>query len=200
MGGNNHALHAESGNIIVLSGRNGSGKTLWLHRLAGLEASPAGIRISIDLEPAAKHIVRMLCEQWPAIWLGQRVDEEICFGLNPRPDEQQIRASLSLWGLPELAAATHTTTLNRLQATRVSLAGNTMAEPALLLLDNPTDALPDTDAAQLIADISNWAQGSKTIVVVACNRWQDWLPAATQHWQVLSPDVLPQVKFMNNMG
>lgn len=186
-------LHAASGEIILLSGKNGSGKTLWLHRLAGLDSMPAQMHVAINKNPASKQSVRMLSEQWPPIWLGQSIDEEIRFGLTPQPEQQQIRACLSRWGLSELAMDTQTAALNRLQAIRLSLAGISMANPALALLDNPTDALPEADAVQLITDISAWARDSKTIVVVACNRWHDWQTAATQHWQVLAPDTLPQV-------
>ncbi|WP_018294296.1 ATP-binding cassette domain-containing protein [Mariprofundus ferrooxydans] len=190
--GDEHALRAASGEIILLSGRNGCGKTLWLQRLANLEPLPANIHAVIDQAPLSKQSVRMLSEQWPAIWLGQSIDEEIRFGLNQQPDQQQVSAALSRWGLHDLAAETQVTTLNRLQAIRVSLAAISMATPTLVLLDNPTDALPQHDAATLIADISDWALDSKTIVVVACNRWHDWLPATSQHWQIHSPDLLPQ--------
>ena len=185
-------LLAKSGEIILISGSCGSGKTLWLHRLAGLVPMPAEIDARINHQPVAKQITRMLFEQWPAIWQGQSVDDELRFGLGYQPDEQQIKAALSRWGVSELAVDCQTTALNRLQAVRVTLAGISMAAPVVTLLDNPTDALPAADAAQLIADISDWARASKTIVVVACNRWHDWQQTATQHWQVLSPDSLPQ--------
>ncbi|MDX8405025.1 MAG: ATP-binding cassette domain-containing protein [Mariprofundus sp.] len=184
-------LHARSGDIILLTGSNGCGKTLWLERLAGLKAVPAGVQININSKAVTKYTVRMLGEQWPPIWLGQTIREELAFGLKDSPGPEAIDSALLHWGLSALEAETATARLNRLQAVRLCLSGISMANPALVLLDNPTDALPETDAAALITEIATWAGESKSIVVVACNRWQDWRSIATQHWQLTSPDSLP---------
>ncbi len=81
-----------------------------------------------------------------------------------------------------------------MQAIRIALAAMDMADPALVLLDNPTAALPQDNAAALCNDIALWAEQSDTIVVVACNRWQDWQPAASQEWCLSAPDALPQLR------
>jgi len=188
------SLQAASGDIILLSGKNGSGKTLYLHRLAGLLPMPEDMRLQVNQQAVEKQPVRMLFDQWPAIWLGQSIHEEMQFGCNRSLDPQQVEEMLACWSIPGTSAEADPYTLNRMQAVRMNMAAIQIAEPALALLDNPTDALPSDDAARLISDISLWAQHSKTVIVVACNRWQDWRMQATQHWHVISQNKLPQAR------
>ncbi len=191
-------LHAGSGEVVLLTGAVGSGKSLWLQRLAGLVQLPAKIEITIDGTACSTsshpQTIRMLFDRWPPVWLGQFVGEELAFGLSTRPSVANLTSILEKWGISELALDTDLQTLNRLQAIRLSLAAMDLAAPALVLLDNPTAALPQDDASALCNDISNWAEQSDTIVVVACNRWHDWQPAASQEWRICVPDALPQLR------
>ncbi|PJA32307.1 MAG: ABC transporter ATP-binding protein [Zetaproteobacteria bacterium CG_4_9_14_3_um_filter_53_7] len=181
-------LLAEAGELVLLRGETGSGKTTWLKRMARLIDMPADVRIE------SAETVRMLFDQQPPVWLGQNVGEEICFGLKHQPDPETLNASLQQWGLSDIHLSSALKDLNRLQAIRLTLAGITLAKPALALLDAPTDALSVEAATLLIKEISQWAVTSNTIVVVAANRWHDWQPVASQIWITGSADELPQVK------
>jgi energy-coupling factor transporter ATP-binding protein EcfA2 len=189
-------LHAVSGEIVLLIGAVGSGKSLWLQRMAGLIEPPVNMKIAIDgsAYPVSSHhkTIRMLFDRWPPVWLGQYVGEELAFGLSARPLVTDLTHVLEKWGIEELALDADLQTLNRLQAIRLSLAAMDLAAPDLVLLDNPTAALPQDDANALCDDIGNWANQSGTIVVVACNRWQDWQHRAQQIWRSKTPDDLPQ--------
>lgn len=191
-------LHADSGEVILLRGAVGSGKSLWLQRLAGLVEPPSKMEITINgvacSTSAKPQPVRMLFDRWPPLWLAQFVGEELAFGLPVRPTASNLTAILEKWGLGELALEADLQTLNRSQAIRLSLAAMELSNPALVLLDNPTAALPQHDANALCNDINEWAKQSDIIVVVACNRWQDWDSAATQLWCVSAPDALPQAQ------
>jgi energy-coupling factor transporter ATP-binding protein EcfA2 len=189
-------LHAGSSEVILLTGAVGSGKSLWLQRLAGLIEPPAKMEITIDGIACSSQSrdIRMLFDRWPPVWLGQYVGEELAFGLSTRPSMTSLTYMLEKWGISELALDADLQAVNRLQAIRLSLAAMDLAAPALVLLDNPTAALPQNDASALRDDISNWAEQSDTIVVVACNRWHDWQPAASQEWCLSVPDALPQLR------
>ena len=191
-------LHACSGEIVLLTGAVGSGKSLWLPRLAGLVEPPAKMEITLDgtaCSTSSKPLaIRMLFDRWPPVWLGQYVGEELAFGLSARPLLTDLTNALEKWNIAELALDTDLQTVNRLQAIRLALAAMDMAAPDLVLLDNPTAALPQDDATALCNDIALWAEQSDTIVVVACNRWQDWQPAASQEWRLSTPDALPQLR------
>lgn len=189
-------LRADSGEVIVLTGAVGSGKSLWLQRLAGLIEPPAKMEITIDGAACSSQSqgIRMLFDRWPPVWLGQYVGEELAFGLSIRPSITSLTDILEKWGISELALDADLQTVNRLQAIRLSLAAMDLANPTLVLLDNPTAALPQDDARALCNDIGNWVEQSATIVVVACNRWQDWQPEASQEWCLSVPDALPQLR------
>jgi energy-coupling factor transporter ATP-binding protein EcfA2 len=191
-------LHACSGEVVLLTGAVGSGKSLWLQYMAGLVEPPATMKITIDGAACSTsshpQTIRMLFDRWPPVWLGQYVGEELAFGLSARPSITSLTDVLEKWRIAELALDADLQTINRLQAIRLSLAAMDLTTPALVLLDNPTAALPQDDASALCDDISNWAEQSDTIVVVACNRWHDWQPAASQEWCISVPDALPQLR------
>ncbi len=188
------SLHASAGEIILLTGHVGSGKTRWLKRLAGLIEAPTGMTVTLDgiVVKKTKQPIRMLFDRWPPVWLGQTVAEELLFGLGKQPEQQDLEQILSEWGLSELALASGLETLNRIQSLRLSLAAMSLASPAIALLDNPTSALAEEDAITLSEEIARRAKQSDTIIVVACNRWHDWHSSASQIWRVNSPDALPQ--------
>jgi len=186
-----NTLQAQAGEIILLIGDVGSGKSLWLHRLAELTELPPEITVTLNDPDQSAPNVRMLFDRWPCIWLGQTVAEELLFGLNHQPEAQHLENALSQWGLDSTPLTTDVQTLNRLQSVRLSLAAMSLATPALVLLDNPTAALSQPDALALITDIHSWVKQSNTTVVVACNRWHDWRSSASQLWRISAPDALP---------
>jgi len=181
-----HQLQAEAGEIILLRGEVGCGKTVWLKRMAGLMKKPDAISMT---QPA---VVRMLFDRWPALWIGGTVEEELVFGLGQALSKQQLYDALSAWGLSDVSLGCEIQSLNRLQSLRLSLAAIALAKPDLVLLDNPSAALEPESAMQLSEDIAGWIKASNTIVVVASNRWQDWDTVATQTWMVSVSDQLPE--------
>ena len=187
-------LSARAGEIILLCGDVGTGKTVWLKRLAGLTAMPANYSASIAGKQPGKELGKtlMLFDRQPPLWLGQNVAEELSFGLKKQPATEELTAALAAWDLSAVSLTAELSRLNRLQAIRLSLAAISLAEAELIILDNPTDTLPEADALTLRDDIATWAERTKTTVVVACNRWHDWRPVASQRWQITSTEALPQ--------
>lgn len=187
-------LQADKGEIILLTGDIGSGKTLWLKRLAGLVKLPATISALINGKTPGREIgdVRMLFDQQPPLWLGQNVAEELVFGLKSPPSGEVLSKALHDWKADELQLSQSTTSLNRIQAIRLTLTSISLANPKLALLDCPTDSLPQKDAIAIQKLVSSWARESNATVVVASNRWHDWREVATQTWRVEAADDLPQ--------
>ena len=179
-------LSVSHGEVVLISGPIASGKSLWLLRLAGIQPLPEDVCCRFDGLPwqaDANVNLRMLPDDFELLWLGQVVADELSFGLKPRPSDQQMNQMLEAWRVPEVSLSASMKDLNRLQALRVALAALTMAEPDVLLLDNPTAVLPVEDGVLLRQDVRTWAKQTGMVVVAACNRWHDWRDEADQWWR-----------------
>lgn len=134
---NDVSLHVASGEIVALLGRSGSGKSTVLRVLAGLSHDHSGDRI-VAGAPA-------LAFQEPRLFPWRDVRTNVAYGLTrnrlPKPQaRQRAERALSDVGLADRADA-WPLTLSGGQAQRVSLARALVAEPRLLLLDEPFGAL-----------------------------------------------------------
>ncbi len=182
-------LEAGAGELVLLTGDVGSGKSLWLKRMAQLVDLPEGMTCNMSVSVP---VVRMLFDRWPCSWLGQTLEEELLFGLKGSFSVAQLEETLLQWGLIDMQLSSQPQSLNRLQGIRLSLAAMDLAQPALILLDNPSTALTEQMALDLSKDIASWQKKRHTIVVVATNRWQDWQSVVSQTWHVKSPMHLPE--------
>jgi len=183
-------LEAQAGELILLTGEVGSGKSVWLKRMAGLMNLPAGMSFNLE---APEPVVRMLFDRWPSVWLGQSIEEELSFALKRSVSEQELDEVLLQWELEGLSLAIEPHSLNRLQSVRLTMAAMTLAKPDLILLDNPSAALSEQIAMDLSEQIGSSFKGLNTVVVVASNRWHDWRSVVTQRWHVSRADMLPEI-------
>lgn len=151
-------LQARRGELVALMGRNGSGKTTLLKHLVGL-LQPRRGRVVIDgldtrettVEALIQH-VGYVPQDPSALLFADTVRQELEFtcrahGL-PAPDTQRWLAELDLAGLGER----YPRELSVGQRQRVALAAILVAEPTILLLDEPTRGL-DPDEKQLLAEL-----------------------------------------------
>ncbi|GFG95719.1 ABC transporter ATP-binding protein [Mycobacterium timonense] len=140
--GNRHVLkdvsvRVRGGEIVALVGRSGSGKSTVLRVLAGLSRDHSGERV-VAGAPA-------LAFQEPRLFPWRDVRTNVGYGLTrsrlPRPQvRQRAERALADVGLTDHAGS-WPLTLSGGQAQRVSLARALVAEPRLLLLDEPFGAL-----------------------------------------------------------
>jgi sulfonate transport system ATP-binding protein len=140
--GDHHVLSDVSvavgrGEIVALIGRSGSGKSTVLRVFAGLSNDHTGERI-VTASPA-------LAFQEPRLFPWRDVRTNVVYGLNrSKLDKREASAraeqALADVGLADRAAV-WPATLSGGQAQRVSLARALVAEPELLLLDEPFGAL-----------------------------------------------------------
>jgi ABC-type transport system involved in cytochrome c biogenesis ATPase subunit len=187
--GEQRLLTIHAGEMILVTGPVGSGKTHMLRRLAGLAPLPSSVSLIWDRD--ADKSVRMLFEHVPPLWVATTLGEELVFGLHPVPDGAEIHQARKAWRLESLADSTPVEGLNRIQAIRLALASMELARTRLALIDNPTASLPLDDADTLREDIAAWTERSTCAVVIACNRYQDWQPWVQQAWRLAIGEDLP---------
>jgi len=191
-----------SGQITVLTGASGSGKSVLLRVLAGLlpmsagdillqsSSAPIGSNSIEIIEPTEWRKQVALLAQHPQLMEGRVLDNL------KMPYQLQAHQSKSFdidWHVAQLE------TLNRnaefLQQEAYHLSGgerqlvNTLRllqlNPRVLLLDEPTAALDVDTSAQLVTLLMSWLQANKQRTLLwVTHDTKDIMPLANRHWQM----------------
>jgi sulfonate transport system ATP-binding protein len=157
------SLRVARGEIVALIGRSGSGKSTVLRVLAGLSTDHTGDR-AVTGPPA-------LAFQEPRLFPWRNVRTNVEYGLTrsrlPKAQaHERADRALADVGLADRAEA-WPLTLSGGQAQRVSLARALVAEPELLLLDEPfgaLDALTRLSMRRLLLDL--WREHGFGVLLV----------------------------------
>jgi ATPase subunit of ABC transporter with duplicated ATPase domains len=166
---------------VALVGNNGSGKSSLLKLMAGL-AEPAEGTIQRSATP---YYVPQLFGQYNHLTIAQalgieeqlsalteildgRATEENLSILNDDwTIEERCREALAYWGLEDLSLTQTMNSLSGGQKTKVFLAGITIHQPELVLLDEPSNHLDSAGREQLY----EWIRHSRaTLLVVSHDR------------------------------
>jgi iron complex transport system ATP-binding protein len=171
------SLQFAAGEIVAILGRNGSGKTLTLHTLAGLRP-PAQGEVFLDGVPLAQ-----LGRRTIALRLGllpQDIEdafvtsalETVLIGRHPHlalwqwetaADERIARDSLAAVGMTDFAAR-RTDTLSGGEQRRVAVASLLAQEPAIFLLDEPTNHLDPHHQLAVLGLFRQLANRGRTVI------------------------------------
>ncbi len=149
---NDISFSVEEGEILVIVGGSGCGKTTTLRCIAGLETPSSG-SISIDGQtvagdgvfvPPESRGIRMVFQSY-ALWPHKTVSENIAYSLvvnrTPKADiPAAVERALALVGLKGMGDR-FPSTLSGGQQQRVALARCAISEPRVLLLDEPLSNL-----------------------------------------------------------
>ncbi len=175
------SFHARSGEFIGLLGPNGSGKTTFLKRLAGM--LPGDGEISLDGRPQAEYKVRELARLVSFLHQDTRVPfsftarEVVGMGRHPysnglsasegEADRRAVEKSLRDAGCADYADKP-VTTLSAGERQRVMIARVLAQETPLVLLDEPTsnlDVLHASETFDLLRDLAH-DQGRCVVAVM----------------------------------
>jgi energy-coupling factor transport system ATP-binding protein len=179
------SLEVDSGEIVLLTGRSGCGKTTLIRALAGLVPHFHGGRFSGSVEiggldtrctrPAElAGTVATLFQDPEDQVVFDGVLAEVSFGIEnsgapPREIEARAREALEAVGGEQLAER-RVAELSGGELQRVCLASTLALEPDLLLLDEPTSQLDADGAAALLELVRRLAHDRGTAVVISEHR------------------------------
>jgi heme exporter protein A len=156
------------GGALILTGRNGSGKSSLLRVMAGLLPPAAGVlyrdgedvRAAPDEHRESLHYVGHLDAIKPVL----TVTENLAFWAGIRQAPPQIAEALEIFGLTALADMP-ARLLSAGQKRRLNLARLAASPTPLWLLDEPTVALDTASVAALVNLIANHRAGGGMVVV-----------------------------------
>ena len=171
-------LDIEPGTVTCVLGRNGAGKTLTMHTLAGLRAAHAGQILAGGQELAA----------WPRRMLARRIGlltqttedpfpstvlETVLIGRHPHidfwrwedeEDRSVARAALQAVGLADFESR-DVATLSGGERRRVAIATVLTQDPDLLLLDEPINHLDPHHQIDVLRLMRERASGQRAVVM-----------------------------------
>jgi branched-chain amino acid transport system ATP-binding protein len=172
-------LSVEAGRVVTLIGANGAGKTTTLRGLSGLLRPRAGsIRLAgNDISSlAANRIARLGIVQVPEgrqVFANMTIDENLRMGaylLSDRTEEARRRERV-LTRFPRLAER-HTQSAGLLsggEQQMLAIGRAMMADPKLLLLDEPSMGLAPRFVEEIFRIISEFKAEQRTILLVEQN-------------------------------
>ena len=163
--------------VVAILGRNGSGKTLTLHTLAGLRA-PADGEVWLDGSPigslkrrAVALRLGVLPQDLEDTFVTTALDT-VLIGRHPHlalwqwetvEDERIARSALATVDMADFAAR-HTDTLSGGEQRRVAVAALLAQQPAIFLLDEPTNHLDPHHQLAVLDCFRELANSGRTVI------------------------------------
>ncbi len=168
------SLTISGGELVLLCGRNGSGKSLLLRSLKGL-LSPIKGTILIDGDDLSRHpkkrnrAIGLVFQDAETQMVGQSVERDLRFGLeNLKVDlaeqEERVAEVANLLNLSHLLNE-RPRSLSGGEQRRVAIGGVLIMAPKILLLDEPFANLDWDGIRQVLASLVKLKESGVTIVV-----------------------------------
>ncbi len=171
-------LDVAQGEVLLLSGASGSGKSTWLALVAGLLQASGG-----DITVAAQdlnQLDKVHSDAWRAKAIGflpQKLHlssaltvqgnlELAQWAAGQKTDDDSIHQALAALGVGDLSERTPSQ-LSGGQAQRVALARATLLQPQVILADEPTASLDDEACTAALHLLLATAERLKATLVIA---------------------------------
>ena len=165
-------LEVGTGEVVSLVGPSGEGKTTLLRVIAGIERAESG-SVSVDGTdvthlPTHKRGIGLVFQD-NQLFPHLTVEQNIAYPLRMRGQSKavyqpQVEAMLQLIGLQQFGSR-HVQHLSGGEAKRVAVARSLIAQPSVLLLDEPLTGLDTELHDRLLHDIATLLRARGTTVV-----------------------------------
>ncbi len=153
------------GTVTGLLGPNGAGKSTLMQVLTGLFAPDSG-EVLIGSIPVAREPVHALAQlgivfQQPSLDLDLTVAQNLSYyagltGLTGSARARAIAQALALFGLQD-SARSHVRTLSGGTRRKIELSRALMADPTVILLDEPTQGLDPASRREIVGHVRDLA-------------------------------------------
>ncbi len=186
-------LTLEEGELLLVAGRTGVGKSTLLGVFNGLVPSFTGGRLEGDvlLDGASivhqpprdrAHVVGYVGQDPTAGFVTDTVEEELAYGmeqlgLDGATMRRRVEETLDLLGIADLRSR-DLRTLSGGQQQRVAIGSVLTMHPRVLVLDEPTSALDPTAAEEVLATLTRLVHDLGVTVVLAEHRLERVVPFA----------------------
>ena len=186
-------LRVEEGELVVVSGRTGVGKSTLLGVLTGLVPRFSGGTLAGDVvidgesvvhKPPREraHLVGYVGQDPAAGFVTDTVEEELAYGMEqlglPEPTmRRRVEETLDLLGIASLRAR-DLRTLSGGEQQRVAIGAVLTMHPRVLVLDEPTSALDPTAAEDVLATLTRLVHDLGVSVLMAEHRLERVVPFA----------------------
>lgn len=171
----NISFSLEKGSLTLIAGKNGSGKSMLLKCLKGLE-KPDGGRITIDGRELKRERERMrafglVFQDTSLEIVGSTVRKDIAFGLeNLRWERERIQETtdrmVSLFNLEKIQHLPPSV-LSGGEKRRLSIAGVLAMEPEIILMDEPLANLDYPSIKMVLSTLLELKEKGITIIIVS---------------------------------
>jgi biotin transport system ATP-binding protein len=168
-------LQIRRGELVVLAGANGSGKTVLARHLNGLlqpskgEVLVAGEPVTANLAEARRRVGLVFQDSDSQI-VGETVAADVAFGpenlgLTPREVKRRVAAALAVTGLTAYAAD-RPHRLSGGQKRKLVIAGVLAMRPEIIVWDEPFTGLDFPGVVQVLTQLVQLRRSGHTLLVI----------------------------------
>lgn len=171
------SLQADRGEVIGIFGRNGVGKTTLLKTIAGW-VKPSGGHVTLDDKDLTGHEPDAMnragfgfVPEDRRIFPGLSVEENLRLGLLGRRGKGPTSLDQAFERFPRLAERRHQAgnTLSGGEQQMLAMARVLLAEPRVVLVDEPSEGLAPMIVAEVFAVIRDFANAGSIVLLVEQN-------------------------------
>ena len=167
---NNVSFNLEEGSCLVIGGENGSGKSILMSIIAGLEEADSGSVTVLDSEKNASRKIGLVFQEAETQILGETPEEDVAFGpknLGWKKEQvkEAVRSALEKTGLTAKKDFT-ARFLSGGEKRRLAVACMLAMDLPVIILDEPYANLDYTGVKQVNSLIRELKHDKKTVVIL----------------------------------